>query len=788
MIALITVFFFIFSLVSPISSSYASNSGNFKPQVIRADELGFEVSFYSQNNMYENTAIKAAPGIKKIIGDSGLINQPVSVSTSATFNMATIAFDYDPAKLGKTQESDLRIFYFNPANRNLELVQNQHIDYENHRVYADVNHFSIYLLADINDWAKTWKDGLVKAVGTSKTSTGQRNPLDIAFILDSSTSMGPREPLDMSNDYENDLNNDRITQTKNAIDLLLDTDRATVIKFNHDATVLHGLSNHKNALKAAADQAAVLGNYTNMPAAFSSAINELENSPRKDSTKIIVFLTDGNNNVGTVDVAAIAARCKKIGARIDTIALGKADSALLKSISDSTGGDFYYASKSAELQGLYQQIGGSIGLTNDVDSDGDGIPDWVEENGYIVKGTLNKVIPRTDPLNDDTDEDDISDGYELGTVYYDPITKNCFVSPEPLVYGQPHNPYRSNPTIPEEEDVPPVNIDVSNIIANTQNEVLKNSYNLLLGCSYKLGVDVEAYLNNLLKCIVEKVEIYNITNEQLSDLLTGVVFGISDNYFLGIPTKLTEMINKFDADLYYSDNYYFYKGKSIVDAIAMASFAYATAATLDGAAGLLTASGGTESFAVALAPASGGTSFVGGSAVAVGELAGAGVLFAGSAISGVMAKHSAELLSADTAKLKELKPPINIKPRAPRRPVKNVVRKIDDEDGGTIYVMLDKAGKEVSVKYTPQDYPDFRPFEYKGLEGKAEVEIEYTGYRPRDFKKANELAGFKNGTPPGYTWHHCEDAKTMVLVESEIHDLFKHTGGFSIKRRMLLGF
>lgn len=60
--------------------------------------------------------------------------------------------------------------------------------------------------------------------------------------------------------------------------------------------------------------------------------------------------------------------------------------------------------------------------------------------------------------------------------------------------------------------------------------------------------------------------------------------------------------------------------------------------------------------------------------------------------------------------------------------------------------------------------------------------------RGSDFKKANELANLSkdsdppipalNRSPVGWTWHHCEDGRIM-LVPKWIHDLFKHWGGIS---------
>ena len=93
----------------------------------------------------------------------------------------------------------------------------------------------------------------------------------------------------------------------------------------------------------------------------------------------------------------------------------------------------------------------------------------------------------------------------------------------------------------------------------------------------------------------------------------------------------------------------------------------------------------------------------------------------------------------------------------------------------------DKAGTtHKDVPWKENGFPDFRDFLYDGADGENTVEIEYTGSRAKDFAAANKAAGFTDGTPEGYTWHHVEDMKTMQLVETGIHRSVGHTGGFGL--------
>jgi hypothetical protein len=56
------------------------------------------------------------------------------------------------------------------------------------------------------------------------------------------------------------------------------------------------------------------------------------------------------------------------------------------------------------------------------------------------------------------------------------------------------------------------------------------------------------------------------------------------------------------------------------------------------------------------------------------------------------------------------------------------------------------------------------------------------GNRAIDEAAANAAAELES-TPTGYTWHHIEDANTMQLVPSDIHQQTAHTGGVAWLRK-----
>lgn len=83
------------------------------------------------------------------------------------------------------------------------------------------------------------------------------------------------------------------------------------------------------------------------------------------------------------------------------------------------------------------------------------------------------------------------------------------------------------------------------------------------------------------------------------------------------------------------------------------------------------------------------------------------------------------------------------------------------------------------VRFNERGYPEFEPFALVTVK----MEKGFT-YRDKDFDFADEIFGsiakgreFRKTA--GWTWHHCEDGKTLILVPTIIHDAVSHTGGIA---------
>ncbi|MGG5506620.1 MULTISPECIES: vWA domain-containing protein [unclassified Myroides] len=111
---------------------------------------------------------------------------------------------------------------------------------------------------------------------------------------------------------------------------------------------------------------------------LSTAINRIKNSPAK--SRVIILLTDGVNNTGTVDPLMATQIAKEFNIKIYTIGIGtnglaespvgirpngdiiydkipvELDEALMKTIAKETGGQYFRATNTQSLKNIYEEI------------------------------------------------------------------------------------------------------------------------------------------------------------------------------------------------------------------------------------------------------------------------------------------------------------------------------------------------------------------------------------------------------------------------------------------------
>ncbi len=191
-------------------------------------------------------------------------------------------------------------------------------------------------------------------------------PVDVVLVFDNSGSMDDDGYDDNISDWQ-PIGDSKIA-AKTFVDLLGTNDKSGLVSFNTIANPEHPLTFNKNNVKTAIN-AMSAGGWTNMSHGIELANQELIDNGRADIPWVEVLLSDGNNNCGSDNpppdcherVFSRAQEAADNGIVIYTIALGQTvNQSIMQEIADITGGNFYYAPNSSDLQDIYEDIAKNV--------------------------------------------------------------------------------------------------------------------------------------------------------------------------------------------------------------------------------------------------------------------------------------------------------------------------------------------------------------------------------------------------------------------------------------------
>ncbi len=183
-----------------------------------------------------------------------------------------------------------------------------------------------------------------------KTSPPPSQKVNISIYQGNSTEI-IKNPTILSNEAS-------INASKRFIDEMPVTDRAAYVKFGSYALLSRPLTFNKNALKTAISNTGLEGG-TAIQTGIESARNELTNA-RQNATKIVILMTDGQNDAGPAPATQAAQLAKNQGIIIFTIGLTEfANKEMLQQIA-SVPQYFYYTQDASGLENIYAQISEAI--------------------------------------------------------------------------------------------------------------------------------------------------------------------------------------------------------------------------------------------------------------------------------------------------------------------------------------------------------------------------------------------------------------------------------------------
>ena len=199
--------------------------------------------------------------------------------------------------------------------------------------------------------------------------------VDIMLALDTSGSM---QALDFIKDEKRDT---RLAMVKDVVSQFIDNrsnDRMGMVVFGSEAYTQCPLTLDQGILKSFLNKLDIgmAGDSTAIGSAIGIAVKRLKDLESK--SKVIILLTDGQNNAGSLPPLQAAQTAKAFGIKLHTIAVGthgKApflvnsifgqryvyqqvdiDEDTLKKISDLTGGQYFRATDLESLKTIYKQI------------------------------------------------------------------------------------------------------------------------------------------------------------------------------------------------------------------------------------------------------------------------------------------------------------------------------------------------------------------------------------------------------------------------------------------------
>ncbi|WP_298690970.1 VWA domain-containing protein [uncultured Sulfuricurvum sp.] len=199
--------------------------------------------------------------------------------------------------------------------------------------------------------------GLATLVSVDYSDPKNRNGIDIVLSIDGSGSMNASG---FGNDDNGRKSRFEIVQ-KIAGDFVMKRieDNVGVVMFGDFAFIASPVTYEKEIIVEMIGYLSqgMAGQNTAIGEGIAMSVHALRDS--KARSKVIILLTDGEHNSGSISPKEAMEQVRKEGIKLYTIGIGKPgefDNALLKKLAEEGGGRFFAATNEEELKAVYAQI------------------------------------------------------------------------------------------------------------------------------------------------------------------------------------------------------------------------------------------------------------------------------------------------------------------------------------------------------------------------------------------------------------------------------------------------
>jgi lysozyme len=179
--------------------------------------------------------------------------------------------------------------------------------------------------------------------------------VDVVLVIDVSGSMGDV--------WKGEKKLDSAKKSATAfIDVMLPPTRVAIVTFQTNAYVNLGFTSDFNSAKNVISKLYASG-ATNIGDALKKALNELETNGRPGAFKAIVFFTDGHITTGITEEEVLRGPVQEaVNKKVVIYAIGYGDPSYLREgflrrMAEATGGKYYYATETFELQNHFIESG-----------------------------------------------------------------------------------------------------------------------------------------------------------------------------------------------------------------------------------------------------------------------------------------------------------------------------------------------------------------------------------------------------------------------------------------------
>ena len=363
------------------------------------DKLSASISVQLEGKVIESLIAEKVDKDDPFLNENipGYLGNAYEFYVDEGFEKAKLSFELDESITNDANCNPV-IYYWNEETQLLEEVEGQYK--EDNCVKVELEHFSKYIVLDKNVYDNTAFTYIIKGPSSEAEI---RESFDVAILLDESSSI-------ITSDFSN-----MKSQCIELVKGLNDSDRVAVFAFNTKVRQITSFESPTESIETI-ESLCQQGGGTNICDTVIASIDEFNAVSLDENNKIIILLTDGYDNRLSTGLDEMIDYAQGSNVKIYTIGIGTENKSELSTLSESTGGEFYYINDMLQLKNAFSRIIDETDLYKD--SDGDGISDYHEKMiaaGELLSGTGEKInsCTKMNYLSADSDGDGLPDGDEI---------------------------------------------------------------------------------------------------------------------------------------------------------------------------------------------------------------------------------------------------------------------------------------------------------------------------------------------------------------------------------------